>query len=97
MPKVEIHLEITVPSEPLDVNQVIALFQEIQARIGPAMVASYLEARQDTALDEVLGPKRADQPDSHLGFVLGAGRSRDSIGVVAVLGHCARAVWAACR
>ena len=62
MPKVEIHLEITVPSEPLAVNQVIALFQQIQAEIGPVMVASYLEATQDTALDKTLGPKWADEP-----------------------------------
>ena len=77
MPKVEIHLEITVSSEPADVNQVIALFQQIQARIGPAMVASYLEATQDTALDEVLGPKWADEPQRQAPWVCPRCRSQE--------------------
>ena len=42
MPKVEIHLEISVPSDRLDVNQVMALCQEIHVLLGPALVASYL-------------------------------------------------------
>jgi hypothetical protein len=57
MPKVEIHLELSVPSDKLDVNQIVALFQEVQAQIGPALMASYLEATHDLALDQVLGPK----------------------------------------
>ena len=57
MPKVGIHLEFSVPSGKLDVNQVIALFQEVQAQVGPALMACYLEAIQDQALDQVLGPK----------------------------------------
>lgn len=77
MPKVEIHLEITVSSEPSDVNQVIALFQQIQARIGPAMVASYLEATQDTALDEVLGSKWANEPQRQAPWVCPRCRSRE--------------------
>ena len=65
MPKVEIHLEISVSSERLDVNQAIALFEEIQALFGSALVASYLEASQDAVLEQVLGPKWMDGPQSH--------------------------------
>ena len=64
MPKVEIHLEISVPSDRLDVNQVMALCQEIHMLLGPALVASYLEASQDAVLEQVLGPKWADGPQS---------------------------------
>ena len=39
MLKVEIHLEISVPSDHLDVNQIVALSQEVQAQVGPALVA----------------------------------------------------------
>lgn len=87
MPKVEIHLEITVPSEPLNVNQIIALFQEIETQVRPALVAGYLEACQDLVLDEVLGPKWEDRPEeeapwicpecqSRLGFNRRGSRSR---------------------
>lgn len=62
MPKVEIHLEISVPSDKLDVNQIVALFQEVQAQVGPALVSCYLEATQDSVLDQVLGPKWVDEP-----------------------------------
>lgn len=62
MPKVEIHLEITVPSDRLDVNQVIVLFQEIETQVRPALVAGYVEAIQDIVLDRVLGPKWEDEP-----------------------------------
>ena len=60
MPKVEIHLEISVPSDNLDVNQIVALFQEVQAQVGPALVTCYLESTQDLVLDQVLG-----QVDGH--------------------------------
>jgi DNA-directed RNA polymerase subunit RPC12/RpoP len=62
MPKVEIHLKITVSSDRLDVNQVIALFQEIETQVRPALVAGYLKASQDLVLDQVLGPKWEDKP-----------------------------------
>ena len=60
MPKVVIHLEFSVPSDKLDVNQVVALFQEVQAQVGPALMACYLEMFQDHLLGQVLGPKWAD-------------------------------------
>ncbi len=69
MPKVEIHLELSVPSDKLDVNQIVALFQEVQAQIGPALMACYLEATQDLALDQVLGPKWADVPQGEAPWV----------------------------
>jgi hypothetical protein len=62
MPKVEIHLEISVPSDKLDVNQTVALFQEVQVQVGPALVSCYLEATQGSLLDQVLGPKWVDEP-----------------------------------
>jgi rubredoxin len=62
MPKVEIHLEISVPSEHLDVNQVIALFQEVQAQLGFALASGYLEAIQDQVLNQALGTRWADTP-----------------------------------
>lgn len=69
MPKVEVHLELSLPSDKLDVNQIIALFQEVQARVGPALIACYLEAVQDQALDRVLGPKWADTSQSEAPWV----------------------------
>jgi len=60
MPKVGIHLEFSVPSDQLNVNQIVALFQEVQAQVGPALMACYLEAVQDLVLDQVLGSKWAD-------------------------------------
>jgi len=62
MPKVEIHLEISIPSQDLDVNEVVALFEEVQVQLGPALMACYLEATQDRVLDEALGPKWGDTP-----------------------------------
>jgi hypothetical protein len=76
MPKVEIHLEISVPSDNLDVNQIVALFQEVQAQVGPALVTCYLESTQDLALDQVLGPKWADTPQSEAPWVCPQCRSR---------------------
>jgi len=64
MPKVEIHLSVTVALDWLDVNRAIALFQEMQAQVGCALATSYLEAIQDATLDEVLGPKWEDVPQS---------------------------------
>ncbi len=60
MPKVEIHLEISVPSEHLDVNQVIALIEEIRTQVGLELAACYLEEIQDEVLDQVLGQKWSD-------------------------------------
>jgi len=51
MLKVGIHLELSVPSAKLDVNQTVALFQEVQSQIGPALMTCYLEATQDLALE----------------------------------------------
>ena len=60
MPKVEIHLEFSVPSDRLNVNQIVALFQEVKAQVIPALVTCYLEATQDLVLGQTLGPKWAD-------------------------------------
>jgi len=60
MPKVEIHLELSVPSDRLNVNQIVALFQEVKAQVIPALMTCYLEATQDLVLDQTLGPKWAD-------------------------------------
>jgi hypothetical protein len=57
MLKVEIHLEISVPSDHLDVNQIVALSQEVQTQVEPALVSHCLETVQDLELDRVLGPK----------------------------------------
>jgi len=62
MLKMEIHLELSVPSSGLGVNQVIPLFKQIQERIGPALAKCYFEEIQDQILDQVLGPKWADEP-----------------------------------
>jgi len=62
MLKMEIHLELNVPSNGLDVNQVIVLFQQIQEQIGPALAECYLETIQAQLLDQVLGPKWANAP-----------------------------------
>ena len=69
MPKVEIHLELSVPSDQLDVNQIVALFQGVQVQSGPAVMACYLEAIQDLVLDETLGPKWADTPQGEAPWV----------------------------
>jgi len=69
MPKVEIHLGFSVPSDKLDVNQIVALFQGVQAQVGPALMACYLEAIQDLVLDQVLGPKWADVPQDEAPWV----------------------------
>jgi hypothetical protein len=60
MPKVEIHLEFSVPSDRLNVNQIVALFQEVKAQVVPALATCYLEATQDLVLGQTLGPKWAD-------------------------------------
>jgi hypothetical protein len=60
MLKVEIHLKLSVPLDELDVNEVIALFQEAREQVVSALVADYLETIQDQILDETLGPKWAD-------------------------------------
>ena len=56
MLKMEIHLELSVPLDELGVNQVIALFQQIQEQLGPLLAAQFLEGVQDQALSQVLGP-----------------------------------------
>jgi len=62
MPKVEIHLEINIPSEHLDVNQIVALFQEVQAQLGLVLASRYLEEVQDQVLSQTLNPKWLDAP-----------------------------------
>lgn len=57
MLKMEIHLELSVPLSGLDVNQVMALFEQIQRQLGPALAGFYLEQVQDQLLDQALGPK----------------------------------------
>ena len=57
MPKMEIHLEISVPGSSLGVNQVIALFEQVREQLGQEMVRCYLEQAQDQQLDEALGAK----------------------------------------
>jgi hypothetical protein len=77
MPKVEIHFEISVSSEPAGVNQVIALFQQTRARIVPTMVAGYLAATQDLALQEVLGAKWTGEPQGQTPRVCPLRQSRE--------------------
>lgn len=60
MPKMEIHLEISVPGRRLGVNQVIALFEQIREQLGQEMAKSYLEQAQDRQLDEALGARWQD-------------------------------------
>jgi len=62
MLKMEIHLELSVPSSGLGVNQIIALFQQIQEQLGPALASGYLEAIQAQLLKQVIGPKWARAP-----------------------------------
>jgi hypothetical protein len=69
MLKVEIHLEISVPSDHLNVNQIVALSQEVQAQVGPALVAHCLETVQDLELDRVLGAKWADASQDEASWV----------------------------
>jgi hypothetical protein len=57
MLKMEIHLELSVPSNGVGVNQVIALFEQIQDQLGPALARCYLERAQDRMLESVLGTK----------------------------------------
>ena len=76
MLKVEIHLEISVPSDHLDVNQIVALSQEVQAQVGPALVAHCLETVQDLELDRVLGPRWADVSQYEAPWVCPQCRSR---------------------
>lgn len=76
MPKVEIHLEFSVPSDKLDVNQIVALFQEVQAQVGSALMACYLEAVQDLVLDQGLGPKWVDVPQDEAPWVCPQCQSR---------------------
>ena len=57
MLKMEIHLELSVPSNGVGVNQVIALFEQIQEQLGPALARCYLEQAQDRMLESVLGAK----------------------------------------
>ena len=57
MLKMEIHLELSVPSSGLGVNQVIALIEQIQEQLGPALAGCYLEGVQDRVLERVLGAK----------------------------------------
>jgi hypothetical protein len=53
----EIHLEISVPGSSLGVNQVIALFEQVQERLGQEMSKCYLEQTQDQQLDHALGAR----------------------------------------
>jgi hypothetical protein len=76
MLKVEIHLEISVPSDYLDVNQIVALSQEVQAQVGPALVAHCLETVQDLELARVLGPRWTDAPQDEAPWVCPQCRSR---------------------
>ena len=76
MLKVEIHLEISVPSDHLDVNQIVALSQKVQEQVGPALVAHCLETVQDVELDRVLGPRWADVPQDEAPWVCPQCRSR---------------------
>lgn len=57
MPKVEIHLELSVPSEKLGVNQVIELLKQVEEELGTAMAKCYLEQVQDQVLEQVLGAR----------------------------------------
>ena len=76
MLKVEIHLEISVPSDHLDVNQIVALSQKVQEQVGPALVAHCLETIQDSELDRVLGPRWVDVPQDEAPWVCPQCRSR---------------------
>ena len=76
MPKVEIHLEFSVPPGELDVNEIVALIQEVQAQVGPALMACYLEAVQDMVLDQALGPRWADAPQGEAPWVCPQCQSR---------------------
>jgi hypothetical protein len=76
MLKVEIHLEISVPSDHLDVNQIVALSQKVQEQVGPALVAHCLETIQDSELDRVLGPRWADASQGEAPWVCPQCRSR---------------------
>ena len=57
MLKMEVHLKLSVPSSGLGVNQVIALIEQIQEQLGPALAGCYLEEAQDRVLERVLGAK----------------------------------------
>ena len=57
MPEAEIHLKVSLPSDNLDVNQIVILVQEAVEQIGPLLMSWYLEASQNRMLDEVLGGK----------------------------------------
>lgn len=57
MLKMEIHLEISVPGNGLGVNQVIALFKQVQEQLGQEMSRCYLEQTQDQELDQTLGAR----------------------------------------
>lgn len=61
MPKMEIHLEISVPGSSVGVNQVIALFEQVQEQLGQEMARCYLEQAQDQQLDEALGTRWQDE------------------------------------
>ena len=64
MLKMEIHVEISVPSNEVGVNQVIALFEQIEKQLGPALARCYLERAQDRILES--GIVTARNPDSVL-------------------------------
>ena len=57
MLKAEFHLKLSVPLSGLDVNQVIALIEQIQEQLGPALAGLYLEQVQDQMLERALGAK----------------------------------------
>lgn len=61
MLETEVRLEFSVPSSGLGVNQVIALFSQIQEQLGSELVARYPERVQEQVLARVLGPKWSNE------------------------------------
>jgi hypothetical protein len=64
MSEIKFHLELTLPLERLTINEVIALFQQLLAQLIPQLVAAWLAVWQENELEQVLGPRWADQPQT---------------------------------
>lgn len=68
MPEVKIHLELTLPLARVTVNVMMALFQQLLARLVPQLVATWLTAWQEHELEQVLGPAWAKPSQTPAGW-----------------------------
>jgi hypothetical protein len=62
MLQADVHLEISLPEDLLDVNQLVAVAQQFLRQIGVAVLSQLLLQVQERQLEAVLGPRWSEQP-----------------------------------